>query len=420
MISAPASGQGKTTVTAALARLHRDADRRVRVFKCGPDFLDPMILEQASGAPVCQLDLFMVGDAECRRLLHEAACEADLILVEGVMGLFDGEPSAADLAVRFGLPVLAVIDASAMAQTFGAMVQGLATYRTELHLAAVLANRVGSARHAAMLEASVPTDVQWLGALPRDAEAALPERHLGLVQASEVDDIDARIARSAAALPPGANWLPPPVRFDPPMASEPLARLLQGTRIAVARDAAFGFIYPANLAWLRDMGAEPCFFSPLHDADLPACEALWLPGGYPELHLQALADNRSMIAAIREHHQAGKPILAECGGMLYALDELDDGQGRRVPLAGLLPGVATMQPRLAALGLQQASMPKGILRGHTFHYSKLETPVAATWQAVRPDGRPGEGIYRQGALTATYMHLYFASAPRAVAEIFGR
>lgn len=420
MVSAPASGQGKTLVTAALARLHRDAGRRVRVFKCGPDFLDPMILERASGAPVHQLDLFMVGEGECRRLLHEAALEADLILVEGVMGLFDGDPSAADLAIRFGLPVLAVIDASAMAQTFGALVQGLASYRPELNVAAVLANRVGSAGHAAMLEPSVPAHVQWLGALPRDPDAAFPERHLGLVQANEIADLDARIARAAAALPPGAAWLPPPVRFAPPAGCGAPSPLLRGVRIAIARDQAFGFIYPANLACLQALGAELCFFSPLRDLALPECDALWLPGGYPELHLETLSANYPMIEAIRDHHAAGKPALAECGGMLFCLDTVVDSQGRRVTLAGLIPGSATMQPRLAALGLQQANLPSGVLRGHTFHYSTMTTSLAPTWRATKPDGKSGEPIFRLGNLIATYAHFYFPSAPSATARIFGR
>ncbi len=418
MISAPASGQGKTLVTAALARLHRDAGRQVRVFKCGPDFLDPMILERASGAPVCQLDLFMVGEEECRRLLHEAAQEADLILVEGVMGLFDGDPSAADLAIRFGLPVLAVIDGSAMAQTFGALVQGLSSYRTELDLAAVLANHVGSPGHAAMLEASVPPPVQWLGALPRDAEAAIPERHLGLVQASELHDLDARIARAAAALPSAAAWLPQPTRFDPPQGGRTIPPLLSGVRIALARDEAFGFIYPANIACLQAMGAEVRFFSPLRDRSLPECDALWLPGGYPELHLRQLSTNGQMIGAVRQHFGAGKPILAECGGMLYCLDALDDGRGARAEMAGLIPGTATMQPGLAALGLQQVALPGGVLRGHTFHYSNTVTPLTPTWHATSPDGRTGEPVFQSGSLTATYAHFYFASGPNAVAAIF--
>ncbi|MBQ1764642.1 MAG: cobyrinate a,c-diamide synthase, partial [Aquincola sp.] len=200
LIAAPASGQGKTSVTAALARLHRRAGRRVRVFKTGPDFLDPMVLAQASGQPVQQLDLWMGGEGHCRALLHEAASQADLILVEGVMGLHDGEPSTADLALRFGLPVLAVIDGSAMAQTFGALALGLAQYRPGLAWAGVLANRVAGEGHARMLRDSLPPHLAWWGALPRDEGLSLPERHLGLVPAAELADLAQRIERAADAL----------------------------------------------------------------------------------------------------------------------------------------------------------------------------------------------------------------------------
>ncbi|MDR6177651.1 cobyrinic acid a,c-diamide synthase [Pseudomonas sp. SORGH_AS 211] len=179
LIAAPASGQGKTSVTAALARLHARQGRRVRVFKCGPDFLDPMILARASGAPVYQLDLWMIGEAESRRLLWEAAGEADLILIEGVMGLFDGQPSAADLAERFGVPVLGVIDAAGLAQTFGALAYGLAHYRPGLPFAGVLANRSGSPRQTQLIRGSLPAGMTFFGSLPRDAGIELPSRHLG-------------------------------------------------------------------------------------------------------------------------------------------------------------------------------------------------------------------------------------------------
>jgi cobyrinic acid a,c-diamide synthase len=260
LVSAPASGQGKTLVTAALARAHRAAGRRVRVFKCGPDFLDPMVLAVASDGPVCQLDLWMGGADDCAARLHEAACDADLILVEGVMGQFDGAPSAADLAARFGLPILAVIDASAMAGTFGALVHGLATFRQDIHLAAVLANRVGSARHADMLRDSLRDNIHWLGALPRDAELALPERHLGLVQADEIADLDTRLSAAADRLGDVARWLPPVVQFPAPVDERP-ARVLAGCRIAIARDEAFAFIYPANLALLEQLRASGVLFS---------------------------------------------------------------------------------------------------------------------------------------------------------------
>jgi len=419
LVSAPASGQGKTLVTAALARRHRMAGRRVRVFKCGPDFLDPMILEQASGAPVYQLDLFMGGEEDCRCLLHDAAREADLILVEGVMGLFDGDPSAADLAARFGLPVLAVLDGSAMAQTFGALAHGLASWRVDVIVAAVLANRVGGARHAAMLEESLRPGLHWVGALGRDADIGLPERHLGLVQAAEIADLDHRLDRAANALPEAAMWLPDPVAFPAPAAGT-MAPLLPGMTVAIARDAAFGFIYPANIDCLRALGAKIVFFSPLNEDRLPPCHTLWLPGGYPELHLEQLAANAPMRKAIRAHHAAGKPILAECGGMLYCLASLDDGKGKQAAMLGLMPGTATMQPRLAALGLQQLDLPDGSLRGHTFHFSRIKTPLAPTVTAGNPNGGVGEPLFRHGSLWASYIHGYFPSAPEVIAKLLSQ
>ena len=418
-MSAPASGAGKTTVTAALARLHRNHGRRVRVFKTGPDFLDPMILERASGNPVYQLDLWMGGEAHCRQLLYEAAGDADLILIEGVMGLFDGKPSSADLAQRFGIPVLAVIDASAMAQTFGALAQGLATYRSDLPFAGVLANRVGSAAHAGMLIESLPAGMRFFGALHRDAAFSLPDRHLGLTQAMEIDDLDQRLERVAAALQAaGIDTLPEPVSF----ASETLAaptQTLRGLRIAVARDLAFSFIYRANLDVLRALGAELVFFSPLADAALPTADSLYLPGGYPELHLDRLATNTAMRDAVRTHHAHGKPLVAECGGMLYLLESLTDAEGRQAAMAGVMPGHAVMQTKLANLGLQRINLPEGTLHGHSFHHSRMQTtltPFAMT-EDKRERGR-SEAVYRMGRLHASYLHMYFPSNPSAAARLF--
>lgn len=416
LVSAPASGQGKTTVTAALARAHRRAGRQVRVFKAGPDFLDPMVLEHASGAPVYQLDLFMGGTDHCRRLLYEAAT-ADLILVEGVMGLHDGAPSSADLARRFGLPVLAVIDAAAMAQTFGALVQGLAQWREGVQLTHVVANRVAGAGHHALLCESLPEGVRSWGHLPADADAALPERHLGLMQAAEIADLDQRLDRLADALCPHPPPLPEPVALAPGVDERP-APLLAGCRVAVACDAAFAFIYPANIDTLRALGASVHCFSPLADTALPPCDALWLPGGYPELHLRTLAGNPGMHSAIRAHHDAGRPILAECGGLLYLLDELTHADGTRAPMLGLLPGRAQVGERLAGIGLQAVTLPEGPLRGHSFHHARLVTPLAPIGHASNPnDGPTTEAVYRRGRLTASFMHGYFASAPATVAAL---
>nr|WP_306456464.1 cobyrinate a,c-diamide synthase [Pseudomonas sp. LJDD11] len=418
MIAAPASGQGKTTVTAALARLHRNQGRKVRVFKCGPDFLDPMILERASGAPVYQLDLWMVGADESRRLLWEAAAEADLILIEGVMGLFDGTPSSADLARHFGVPVLGVIDGTAMAQTFGALALGLARYQPDLPFAGVLANRVGTVRHAQLLENSLTEGLRWYGALSRETGIELPSRHLGLVQASELNDLDARLDAAAEALAGTCEVaLPPPVSFAAPE-PQPVEPWLAGVRVAIARDEAFAFTYGASLELLRTMGAELKFFSPIHDSQLPEADSLYLPGGYPELHHVALQANRSMRDAIAAHHAQGKPLLAECGGMLYLLDALTDVDGVRAELAGLLPGEATMQKRLAALALQAVTLPEGVLRGHTYHHSLTSTELEPIARGISPNGgRGAEAVYRLGRLTASYVHFYFPSNPQAVAAL---
>lgn len=424
LVSAPASGQGKTTVTAALACWHRSQGRRVRVFKTGPDFLDPMVLERASRAPVHQLDLWMGGAAHCADLLHRAAREADLILVEGVMGLHDGTSSSADLALHFGLPVLAVIDAAAMAQTFGAIAHGLASYRPGLVLAGALANRVGSTGHAQMLRDSLPHGIRWYGSLPRDPSHALPSRHLGLVQADEIDDIDHRIASAAEALGEGnALALPPAVAFPaPPPASGQVAPAgaLRSVTIAVARDAAFSFLYRANLETLRELGANLAFFSPLADDRVPAgADALYLPGGYPELHAATLATNRRWRDSVHAHHAAGRPLLAECGGMLALLESLTDAEGRCSPMLGLLPGRAIMAGRLVNLGMHRILLPEGEVRGHTFHHARIETPLqpAQHTLAQREHGTP-ESVFRAGRLFASFMHLYFASNPAAIAQLF--
>jgi cobyrinic acid a,c-diamide synthase len=418
LVAAPASGQGKTTVVAALARLHTRLGRKVRVFKCGPDFLDPQIHAIASGSACQNIDLWMCGEADATWRLAEAARTSDLILVEGVMGLFDGTPSAAELATRFGLPILAIIDGSAMANSFGAIAYGLKHYRPGTPLAAAFANRVGSAYHAELLEKSLPPDIAWYGHLPRDAEAAMPERHLGLLPAAEINNLAQRIERMADLLATtAAAALPAPVDFadTPPPTIEPL---LRGRTIAVARDAAFCFHYPANIDCLIALGATLSWFSPLADDALPLCDAVWLPGGYPELHAAALAAKRPLWTALAAHVAAGKPMLAECGGMMALFQTLSDVHGQTHAMAGLLPGQVHMQKRLSGLGMQEAELPEGRVRGHSFHYSQTETALAPLCTSQRPDGRLGEAIYRQRRLTASYMHLYFPSNAPAVAHLF--
>ena len=439
LIAAPASGQGKTTVSSALARLHARQGRKVRVFKCGPDFLDPHWLTLASGGPVHQMDLWMTGEADCRARLASAARDADLIIVEGVMGLFDGEPSAADLAQRLGLPVLAVVDAGSMAGTFGALAYGLQHYRDGLRWAGVLANKVASERHAEMLRVSLREPEHWLGAVMRNPAMSLPERHLGLTVASEVGDAMQRLDAAADALvgtPLGQMTLSDLARWNVEFGAQAVDMSeqssmpnlpLAGKTIAVARDAAFCFIYAANLDCLQDLGAKLAFFSPLNDHLLPDCDAVWLPGGYPELHAEKLGANTSMRDSLAAHVAQQKPVWAECGGMMVLFDALVALDGATHVQWGLLPGVVTMQKRLAALGPQQLDWEGKngdgqVLRGHTFHYSTCASPLQASARTAKPGMAPspeaGESVWVQGSIKASYFHAWFASSPQATVGLF--
>lgn len=425
MLSSYASKQGKTTVTASLAYWFRAQGKRVRVFKVGPDYLDPKILEVASAQPVYQLDLWMVGEDCCRRLLAEAAASADIILVEGVMGLFDGVPSSADLAKRFSLPVVGIVNAGSMAQTVHAIAHGLAYYDPALNYVGTVANCVATQRHAQMIAEHAAAAPPYLGGLMRSASLTIPSRHLGLQDACELPDLETLLKAGAelvaatglptAAQPVNESFLEDKATFG--AVGQPLA----GLTIAVARDHAFSFLYQANLDFLERAGAALSYFSPLADSNLPACDALYLPGGYPELHLSELSLNQSMKESIRAHEASGKAIYAECGGMLYLLEELVDGSGQQAAMVGLLNGKAALGKKLT-LGYQQFELYDGVIRGHTFHYSQAQVEAEVISRARHPysDGadNSGEPMYRQGNLTASYVHLYFPSQPSAAVKFF--
>jgi cobyrinic acid a,c-diamide synthase len=423
VITAPSSGSGKTTVVAALARFFTNQGKKVRVFKTGPDFIDPAFLAYASGHPVYQLDFWMCGEDHCKQLVAQAAAEADLILIEGVMGMFDGQCSSADIAVTLGIPVLAVIDAGAMAQTFGAIAYGLANFNSDIEMFGVLANRVGSAGHTEMLKESLPDTLTFYGALPKASGLTLPERHLGLVQAAELEDLDDRLNKAAELLSGSTNLVLPPSSIFTPMATPAVTPWLQGVKIAIARDKAFSFIYQANLELLATMGAELCFFSPLaytvSDTLLTECDALYLPGGYPELYLDELASNKPLQVQISNHINSGKPALAECGGMLYLGRSLTNLQNQQRQLCGVLDNKAIMQNTLAALGLVEAEITPGqYLRGHTFHYSKTESDESVLCEPRSQRGKIMDPVWRKKNLIASYVHWYFPSNSTLIARLF--
>jgi cobyrinic acid a,c-diamide synthase len=440
------SGVGKTTVTLALMAALCRRGLTVQPFKAGPDFIDPGHHTAVCGRPSRNLDTWMLSEDMLRSLFARAAAGADVCIIEGVMGLFDGRSaedpsgSTAHLAKLLDAPVLLVVDAAATAASIAAVVKGFAELEPAVRVAAVLCNRVAGPRHYQHLEPAIRrhTRVEPAGWLPRRADWHIPERHLGLVTQGDLCDT-ARVLdleQLAAAFEATVNvdmllQLGGSCHFKGVLevaGGTGLPPTARRARIAVARDAAFCFYYQDNLDLLEAAGAELVFFSPVHDECLPDnSDGVYLGGGYPELHADGLAANRGMIADLRHFHRGGGVIYAECGGLMYCGRELVDGAGRTYPMLDLLPARTHMQQRLAALGYvtwragrETILGPAGTgVHGHEFHYSRLE-PLGplnpfARLEREGEDARP-DGFVEDGLL-AGYAHLHFASNPGALAAL---
>lgn len=424
IISAPASGTGKTTLTLGLARAFRDRGLAVQTFKSGPDYIDPAFHRAATGRPSYNLDTWAMGPDMIAAMLAHAA-SADLILAEGSMGLHDGVATAgatgsgasADLALHLGWPVVLIIDVSGQAQTAAAIALGLASFRPGLVLAGVVLNRVASARHErlvrqGMAQAGIPV----LGALPRNKAITMPERHLGLVQAEELPDLEPMLAEAArfvaahvdldalltAARPSPRPTPPHPVR--PP-----------GQRIALARDTAFSFVYPHLAQGWRAAGAEILPFSPLADqAPDPLADVCWLPGGYPELHGGQIAAASRFMTGLQAFATT-KPVHGECGGYMVLGAGLIDKDGQRHQMTGLLGLETSFQTRRMHLGYRMARLLTAFpgqtagatLRGHEFHYSTILTqPDAPLADVTDAEGTPvPETGSQRGLVTGSFFHL---------------
>jgi cobyrinic acid a,c-diamide synthase len=437
VVAGGSSGSGKTTVAVALVAALRARGLAVAPFKCGPDYLDPTWLARAAGRPCQSLDGWMMGREACLDALARAARGADVAVIEGVMGLFDGasptspEGSTAELARWLEAPVVAVLDASGTARTLAALAAGLDRFEPGTRLAAVVANRVGSRGHLDLLRAAVAAP-PLAGGLPAEPSLAFPERHLGL-RAADAEVLPEATLAAWGRLAEG--WLDLDAllalaRAAPPLAPPALALALAAPpaaprcAIGVAADEAFHFYYEENLARLEALGARLVRFSPLRDRALPPVDGLYLGGGYPELHAAALAANGAMREAVRAFAASGRPVYAECGGLMYLASALRTLDGALHPMAGALPGVAVMHEQLAALGYAEVETtapsplgPAGLrLRGHQFRYSTLEVPaeVARVYAVRRRRGGPAEREgYAAGGLLASYVHLHFASCPAA-------
>jgi cobyrinic acid a,c-diamide synthase len=448
VIAGTHSGSGKTTVVLAVLAALTRRGVRVQAYKVGPDFIDPGHHAGLTGRPSRNLDTWLLDPAALAARFLRGAHGADVAVVEGVMGLFDGRGpldeagSTADLARAWDLPVVLVVDARGLALSVAPLVRGFATFDPRVHVAGVVANRAGSRRHYVDYLAPSLTRagtskvrIEPLGYLVGDEALAIPSRHLGLVTADEHPLGAGRVAALADAaeatldldrllalarvprLPP----LPPP----PPLPPSPRVRM------ALARDPAFCFYYEDNLDDFRAEGAELVPFSPLADAALPGnVELVYLGGGYPEVFAERLAANAAIRAAIRRYHAQGGAILAECGGLMVCCAALVDSSSRTHSMWDLIPARVVMQRRRAALGYVTVATdrdtrlgPAGTrVRGHEYHYSRIEprTPLPYATRLLRPDRDPTPDGIQIGGLLAGYAHMHFGSSPATVRALLGR
>jgi cobyrinic acid a,c-diamide synthase len=430
IIAASASGTGKTTVMLGLLAALRARGLVVQPFKNGPDYIDPAFHRAASGRESFNLDTWAMTPAMLAGLAGEGGQDADLILTEGSMGLFDGvaakgatgNGAAADLAALMGWPVVLVIDTGGQAQTAAAVAQGLARFRPGVRVAGVILNRIASPRHDALVRAGMAeAGITVFGALPKRAAIAMPERHLGLVQAEEQPALQALIAEAAGLMRDGVDLDALVAAAATTASAGPMVRITPpGQRIALARDAAFSFVYPHLLQGWRAAGAEILPFSPLADqAPDPSADICWLPGGYPELHAGALAAAEGFRRGVQAFANA-KPVHGECGGYMAMGEALVDKDGTRHRMAGLLGLVTSYGQRKMHLGYRHACLAQPIpgypatarLAGHEFHYSTIlsqpDTPLADVTDATGASV-PETGSYRRqpggGLSTGTYFHL---------------
>ena len=434
VIAGTQSGVGKTTVTLGLLAALRRRGLVVQPFKVGPDFIDPGHHTRAAGRVSRNLDGWMLSREANEGLFRRQVLGADVAVVEGVMGLFDGYDglseagSTAQMAKWLGLPVLLVVEARAMARSAAALVHGFASFDPDLTLAGVIFNRIGSITHLEYLQQALASvnGVRCFGGLPRDQELAIPERHLGLATTEDHP-------LAAAYLHHLADWLEANLDVDGLLKALPRLALPEQqaakaaaptVRIGVARDRAFCFYYPENLELLADAGAELVPFSPLNDRELPAgLHGIYLGGGYPELNAATLAANVSMRQSLKEYAAAGLPIYAECGGLMYLAQEIRDLEGQTHPMAGVFPFTVRMLPRLKALGYREVTLtaagllgPQGTaIRGHEFHYSEMAGEPTGVPCIYRLTPRKGGATVAEGYslhnVLASYVHLHFGSNP---------
>ncbi len=445
LIAGTHSGCGKTTATLVILHLLKSTGLSVQPFKAGPDFIDPGLHRLITGTDSVNLDLWMCGTKRTLETFLHRSETADISIIEGVMGFFDGEPSTAELAAELKVPVLLVVDAYGMAETAAAIVKGFVDYyhrdfgTDSPGIKGVILNRISSERHLQRIKEAL-RDIPVIGYIPSHLDITIPERHLGLTTAEEspldrgfYDTISRILSKtigierllSIATIEENTEPLKREKRRHCPV---PLTD--RRFRVALAHDRAFSFYYPDNLNLLRSAGAEIVTFSPLNDRTLPEADLIYLGGGYPELYAEELSDNRELLTTLCRLASEGLPVYAECGGLLYISEGIYDTRGRYFPMAGILPFVMKMRKRRAYLGYREVMLEDDIFfgkrdtryRGHEFHYSeiieddysgKMEKRGIKTIYRVfdKEKGFVKMEGYRYLNTLGSYVHLHFGSNP---------
>ncbi len=441
MIAGTHSGVGKTTITTAVMAALARSGYNVQPYKVGPDYIDPTYHTLATGNKSRNLDAWMLGEETVFRLFTASAAGADVALIEGVMGVFDGSSGAAEhgssayIAKLLKCPVLLIVDVKSMARSAAAMVLGYKNFDPGLNIAGVILNRIGSERHLNLVQEAIEyyCDLPVVGYVRKNAKLELPSRHLGLVPTVEGGELPEMVGSLADEVREGmdldklleiagnAEPLTPASEINTPWPGRQKAGSIQ-VRIGIAYDEAFSFYYQDGLEMLEKGGAELVPFSPLHDSELPGgLGGIYIGGGFPEMFIGELSANRAMISQIRAAGSAGMPLFAECGGLMYLTRAIVDFQGREFPMVGLVPGRCVMEKRLVGMGYVEAEalsdnilMPAGkMARGHEFHYSRIEPDTSEFRYAFRlVRNRYRETVldgYANENILASYAHLHFAS-----------
>jgi cobyrinic acid a,c-diamide synthase len=412
LIAAPKSNSGKTLVTLGLIKALRQRKLSVQPFKCGPDYIDTMHHTNISGCSSVNLDIWMSSEEHVRDLFYSKTANCDVAIVEGVMGLFDGAEkdfgSAAHISRVIDIPVVLVFDASSMAYGAAPLLYGLKNFDRSISVAGVIFNKVsGPSQQRFLRDAACDAGVNVLGFLPKDDKMAIESRHLGLLLPHE-SGIDQKVELMAQLIEQNVDldeilsWRRHVEPSDHSRTKSP------NLKIAIARDEAFCFHYQANIDRLAEIG-EITYFSPLNDTTIPHCDLMWIPGGYPELHLQKLSSNKTIIDAIKQHSEEGKAIIAECGGMMYLGKTITDSDGNDFGMVQIFDYSTSIKQRKLHLGYRVVTTDEGIFKGHEFHHSSLTATDSCESKIPAKNAR-GEDltmpIFRKGNVWSSYMHLY--------------